>query len=139
MIFADYIVLLTAVLISFANRQSLKFLYAFALCEALYMLSSTGFSASILIALSFSYIAIHANNIKHSLQMALICYSVLFWFAAADFLLFPYETLFYVIFPYVIKIIDLYVIYHLIAKQGRDNGTINSSLGSSFYQRLSSL
>lgn len=136
---ADYISILAVAIICFVNRQSLKFLCAFALCELFYYTTSSGFSESILIALSFSYIAIHANNIKHSLQMALICYSVLFWFAAADFLLFPYETLFYVIFPCVIKIIDLYVIYHLIAKQGRNNGTVYSSLGSSFYQRLSSL
>lgn len=58
--------------------------------------------------------------------MALCAYSVLYWFNALDFFLFPHETLFYVIFPYVVKLVDVYVIYHLINKEQKDVGFYSS-------------
>lgn len=111
---ADYSVYIACFIICFANRQSIIFLCAFALSEIFYYTKTDPIFDSIIIALCFAFLALALNKIKHELQMALIVYSFLYWFASIDYLLFPHETLFYVIFPYVIKAIDIYVIFKLL-------------------------
>jgi hypothetical protein len=100
---------------------------AISLGELAYYLTSTDFSFSILSAILYSLIAYLSSRVKFELQMALCAYSVLYWFNALDFFLFPHETLFYVIFPYVVKLVDVYVIYHLINKEQKDVGIYSSS------------
>lgn len=71
--------------------------------------------------------------------MALICYSIVFWFSSIDFYFFPQETIFYVIFPYVIKFIDCYVIFHLIAREGQGIGAYYRPYSGAWFQRLAGL
>lgn len=127
MLTADLLVTAFVFLCLLVNRQSLYFLCAISLGELLYFLTSTDFSFSILSAILYSLIAYLSSRIKFELQMALCTYSALYWFNALDFFLFPHETLFYVIFPYVVKLVDVYVIYHLINKEQKDVGFYSSS------------
>ena len=131
MLFADYAVYIAVFIIAFANRQSLIFLCVFALSEITYFTATNPIYDSVLIATSFALAAYVMNQLKYNLQMALICYSVLFWFAGFDYAFFPQETYFYVIFPYAVKFIDVYVIYHLINKEQR-NVRIHSTSHCSF-------
>lgn len=127
MIYADYSVYILTLLICLINRQSLVFLCVFSVTEIqLHLNTQTVFDHSIN-AIAFSLIAYLSSRIKFELQMALCAYSVLYWFNALDFFLFPHETLFYVIFPYVVKLVDVYVIYHLINKEQKDVGFYSSS------------
>ena len=129
-----------AVLLCYAiNRQSLIFLCAFALMELLFALTPDGFWYSILSANLLALTAYRYSNINHNLQMALICYSALYLVNAFDYAAFPHETYFYVIFPYVIKIVDIYVICHLIHKGAEYNGRNTGSFGVSWFQRLAGL
>ena len=75
----------------------------------------------------FAITALYGKGIKFELQLALIWYSFLFLLSGVDFLLFPQITYFYVIFQYVIRIIDIYVIYHLIGRERRDVGIFSTS------------
>lgn len=111
---ADILVMLTVLLCVTINRQSIIFLCAFTLSEIFYYTKTDPTFDSVVIALCFAFLALALNKIKHELQMALIVYSFLYWFASIDYLFFQYETLFYVIFPYVIKAIDIYVIFKLL-------------------------
>ena len=131
MLEADLLVSAFIFLCLLVNRQSLYFVCAISLGELVYYLTLTDFSFSIISAILYSLIAYLASRIKFELQMALCAYSVLYWFNALDFFLFPHETLFYVIFPYVVKFVDVYVIYHLINKEQKDVG-IHSSPNCSF-------
>ena len=127
MLFADYAVYLAIFLIVFANRQSIIFLCVFALSELFYFTNTNPIYDSAVIAMAFALAAYKSTGLKYNLQMALICYSVLFWFSGLDYLAFPQETYFYVIFPYVVKFIDIYVIYHLINKEQRNVGLYSAN------------
>lgn len=116
-IIADYLVLFTVFLCISVNRQSIFILCAFALNECAFYLTWSDFSFSILSACIYAALAKTLYDIKYELQMALAAYSVMFWFGAFDFWLTTQPTYFYVIFPYVVKLIDIYVIYHLIHKE----------------------
>lgn len=127
MLAADYSVYIFCLLFSFINRQSIIFLCAFAVSESFYYTETSPVFDSLFIALTFAYLALIAKKCTYELQMALIAYSVLFWFASIDYLLFTQETYFYVIFPYVIKVVDIYVIYHLIGRGAQGVGANNSA------------
>ncbi len=126
---ADLIILASAFFASFINRQSLIFLCAFALCETLYYSPLESSYYALTMSLSYAYLALIAKNIRYKLQMALIVYSVLYWFASLDYLLFTHETYFYVIFPYIIKAIDIYVISQLIKARGQYVGNTSAPRG----------
>ena len=130
---ADSIVLVVILAATIINRHSLIFLCAFTLNEFLFEISELGFPYAILTACSFAVTAFLCGKIKYELQMSLICYSVSFWFLSLDYFLFPHKTYFYVIFPYVIKLIDIYVIYHLINNKERAYNGISSSHWLPFY------
>lgn len=124
---ADSFVLIAIAVICLANRQSLVFLCAFSVMEFLFLFDLNAIYESVFFATSLSLLAVLCSRVKFELQMALCAYSVLYWFNALDFFLFPHETLFYVIFPYVVKLVDVYVIYHLINKEQKDVGFYSSS------------
>lgn len=124
---ADYLIILITFMCYFVNRQSLIFLCSFALLELLFMFEINAVYECVCIALVFAYLALIARKFAYELQMALIAYSVLFWFASVDYLLFTQETYFYVIFPYVIKAVDIYVIFHLIHKGVQGIGASHSA------------
>lgn len=131
MIYADYSVYILTLFLCLLNRQSLVFLCVFSVTEIQLHLNTHPVFDHSINAIAFSLIAYLASRIKFELQMALCAYAVLYWFNALDFFLFPHETLFYVIFPYVVKFVDVYVIYHLINKEQKDVG-IHSSPNCSF-------
>lgn len=127
MLYVDYLVMFIILICTAVNRQSLIILYAFALNEFCFYISDTDFSYCVLAASAFAVTAFSASNIKIELQFSLIWYSVLFWMAGFDYFAFPHETYFYVIFPYIIKLVDIYVIYHLIKRGERAiNGNTNA-------------
>lgn len=127
MFYADYLVFLIVLFSCFVDRQSLYFLCAFALSECLFYspVNSTYYALSI--ALVFSYLALIAKSISYKLQMALVTYSIIYWFASIDYLLFTHGTYFYAIFPYIIKVIDIYVLFQLINTRGRIIGSNHSA------------
>lgn len=135
---ADYALLLTVVVICLFNRHSFVFLFAFLVSEVPHLIESPPVYDSV--AMSVFYIALSfiSKKIKYELQMSLICYSVLFWFAGFDYAFFHQETYFYVIFPYMIKIIDIYVIYHLINRESVSD-RFNSSHSHTFNQWIFNL
>lgn len=114
---ADYFVLLAVLLAVSVNRHSLIFLCVFALSELPHHLNTNPIYDNVVMAITFAATAFVCKHIKWQLQIALCCYAALFWCSAFDFLLTAQETIFYVIFPYVVKLIDIYVIYHLIHKE----------------------
>lgn len=124
---ADFLVMLTVTLCLTVNRQSIIFLCAFAVSEVFYYTETSPVFDSLFIALTFAYLALIAKKYAYELQMSLIAYSVLFWFASIDYLLFTKETYFYVIFPYIIKVVDIYVIYHLIGRGVQGVGANNGA------------
>ena len=130
---ADLTVMILVLFIVAVNRHSLIFLCAFALSEIPHLLDTNPVYDNIIVACSFAITAFLCSKIKYELQMSLICYSVLFWFSAFDYFLFPHKTYFYVIFPYVIKLIDIYVIYHLINNKEKAYNGISSSHWRPFY------
>ena len=127
MIIADYLVIFAVLMCLSINRQSIFILCAFAVNECAFYLTNSDVSFSITAACCYAALAKQFSGLKYNLQMALICYSVLFWFSGLDYLAFPQETYFYVIFPYVIKVVDIYVIYHLIHKEQRNVGLYSAS------------
>lgn len=136
---ADFLVITVMLFAVAVNRQSLVFLCAFILCELLFYSDLTSAQYSICAALCFSCMAVIFPRLSHSLSMALIFYSVVFWFSAFDCLFFPHETAFYVIFPYIIKAVDLYVIYHLLDNKGRKIGANNSPYRGAWFKRVDNL
>ena len=129
MLFADYLVFATVLFACSVNRQSLYFLCAFALSEVFYYTDTDPVFDAITIALFFSYLALISKKIRYKLQMSLILYSLLYWFSSIDYLLFPQETYFYVIFPYIIKVVDFYVICELIRARGQYIGNSSAPRG----------
>lgn len=131
MVIADYLTILIVFMCVSINRHSIVFLLAFTLNEYLFFNSYTDFDYSIMTAMVYVVIAEKSNSMKLELQSALAIYSFMFWLNALDYWLTDTRTYFYVIFPYVIKFIDIYVIYHLIHKeQGSDR--FNSAPFGSF-------
>lgn len=117
MIIADYLVLFTVLLCMSVNRQSIFILCAFALNELAFYLAWSDFIFCVLSACIYAALAKSFSHIKYELQLALVTYSVLFWFSAFDYWFTEKVTYYCVIFPYVVKLIDIYVIYHLIHKE----------------------
>lgn len=109
------------------NRHSIFILVIFIFTEIAFHIPWSDFWFYTSISTAFSISAINLKNIKYELQQALSVYSTLYWLAGLDFLLSEQETVFYVIFPYAIKLIDIYVIYHLINKEQRNVGIHSAS------------
>ena len=124
---ADLLVIIAVLLACAVNRHSLYFLCAFALSECLFYSPVTSTYYALSIALIFSYLALIAKSISYKLQMSLVTYSILYWFASIDYLLFTHETYFYAIFPYIIKAVDIYVLFQLINKRGQIIGSNHSA------------
>ncbi len=129
MLIVDYSVYIIILLSCLINRQSLYFLCAFALSEVFYYTDTDPVFDAITIALFFAYLALAAKKIRYELQMSLILYSLLYWFSSIDYLLFPQETYFYAIFPYIIKVVDFYVICELIRARGQYIGNTSAPRG----------
>lgn len=127
MIFADYLVMFAVLLCISVNRQSIFILCAFAVNECAFYLTNTDFYFCIIAALSYAALAKAFTKIKYELQLSLALYSIFYWLSAFDYWVTEQVTIFYVIFPYVIKVIDIYVIYHLINKEQRNVGLYSAN------------
>lgn len=135
----DWLVVIAVALILIINRQSLAFLFLFTVSNIAFAMIDSGFLYSLFVALAYGFLAIRSENIKNELQIGMVAYSIIHWFAAADYILTTQETVFYVIFPYVVKLIDVYVIFHLITKEGQGIGAYNRPFGGAWFQRLAGL
>lgn len=116
MIYADYLVLISILALTLVNRQSIIFLAAFALCEVAFIIPVNDVIHSIVVSLTFSVVA-RLNNLKLPLKIATLGYSIMFWISAVSYQFYAYETYLDVVFPYAIKLIDVFVIIYLIANR----------------------
>lgn len=72
------------------------------------------------IALLISYSVIYATlsaayiRIKSEIRYAMIVHALLYWLLAVDFYLFEYVTVYYELFKPMIRLLDIYIFYHLI-------------------------
>ena len=124
MIYADYLVLISILALTLVNRQSIVFLVAFALCEAVFLMPVTDFVHSIFTSLMFS-VMLMKIKINLPLKLAMLGYSILFWLSAISYNI-PNETYLDIAFPYAVKLIDLFVIIYLIAN--REKGIARSHI-----------
>ena len=136
---ADYLVIFIVLMCCFVNRQSLIFLCAFSVTEIPFLIDVSQFYSDCFMASMFAYLVFYCRKYPVALQASMAYYATTFFCAAIDYVLFPQIDNFYVIFPYVIKIIDIYVIYHLIKLEGQNIGAVSSTPYSSFYKRLHGL
>lgn len=137
--YADLLVVIFILIATTLNRQSFIFLFAFVVCEILFISGLNDVNYAITASLTFCFLVVGFPKISNGLSVALIIYAILFWFSALDYLLFPHETVFYVIFPYVIKLVDCYVIFNLINKGGQWHGAYNRPFSRAWFQRLAGL
>lgn len=115
MIYADYLVIISVLILSLFNRDSVIFLIAFALCEAVFLMPVNDFVHSIFTSLMFSLFILRTKA-KLPLKIAMLFYSVMFWLSAISYQS-TEVNYFDVIFPYAIKLIDIFVIIYLIANR----------------------
>lgn len=72
------------------------------------------------IALLLSYSAIYATlsisyiRIKSEIRYAMIVHALLYWLLAVDYYLFEYATLYTQWFKPMVRLLDLYILYHLL-------------------------
>lgn len=77
-------------------------------------LSDTGFYACLSMAALFSINAGLNIGIKSEIRHALIAIGCVNWLGAVDFMLWPDRvTYVYMAYPYLINLLDLFIIYHL--------------------------
>ena len=120
MIYADYLVLISILALTLVNRQSIVFLAAFVLCEAAFIIPINDVLHSVIVSLIFS-VVVRLNNLKLPLKIASLGYSIMFWLSAVSYQFYAYETYLDVVFPYAIKLIDVFVIMYLIANREKVN------------------
>lgn len=135
----DWLVVIAIALISALNRQSLVFLFLFTLSNLAFAMIDSGFIYSLFVSLAYALFAVVFNSVKDKLKIGMVIYSLLHWFSAVDYILTTQETFFYVIFPYIVKLVDAYIIFHLLTKEGRGVGAFNSPFGSTWFKRLADL
>ena len=135
----DWLVVIVIALIAVINSQSLAFLLAFTLSNIAFHFIDSGFLFSVSVSTCYALLSISLKNINSRLQLSLIAYSVIHWIAAIDYIATTQETVFYAIFPYLIKVVDCYVIFNLIIKREQQHGAYNSPFGSAWFKRLDNL
>lgn len=69
------------------------------------------------------------------LRYALLCVAVLNWFEAIDYMLFPYQTLYGLCYPWLVNGFDVLILYLLFRHRGmefggRISGTIQMFMGA---------
>lgn len=128
---ADYLVMCIMLFAVLFNRHAIIFFLLCFISELPFFLPTSPVYDTAFMATLFSLVVFTVDRIKFELQMAISWYAIMFWLSSLDYWLTDTRTYFYVIFPYVIKFIDIYVIYHLIHKeQGSDR--FNSAPFGSF-------
>lgn len=103
-------------------------------------LSGTGFYACLAMAVIFSINAGLNIGIKSEIRHALIAIGCVNWLGAVDFMLWPDRiTYVYLAYPYLINLLDLFIIYHLFFP-GYGGGKIakihNNRLGWHYFDGL---
>ena len=115
-------ILKTAALVAafFINRQSLVIL-AFTLTGE-WLFATLSYNPILYYCLAAALYSTNAAiNIRllSNIRNALICIACLNWLAALDFILTETETLFYLCYPWLINGLDVFILYCLIRKGGR--------------------
>ena len=117
----------------FINRAAIIVL-AFQLADvALFAISETGLIACLSLATLYSINSIVNIRIKSEIRQGLICLGAVYWLGAVDYWYTDEITIFFVLFPYLITLIDVYILWHLVG--GLRNG-IHSPVGNCWPARL---
>ena len=117
----------------FINRAAIIVL-AFQLADvALFAISQTGLIACLSLAALYSINSIVNIRIKSEIRQGLICLGAVYWLGAVDYWYTDETTIFFVLFPYLITLIDVYILWHLAG--GLKNG-IHSPVGNCWPARL---
>ena len=116
---------LAAVIAAFLFSWRAMFVTAlFYLSSYIFTLEITGAEYSFLIVLLYCFAATNIK-FKSEIRQALWAIAALNWLCMIDYAYFPYETMFYHAYPFLIHVIDCYIIYHLLSHGGRqDVGTM---------------
>ena len=117
-------VLKTAALVAafFINRQALIIL-AFTLSGE-WLFSTFSHNPVLYFCLAACLYSINAAiniRILSNIRNALICIACLNWLSALDFILTETETLFYLCYPWLINGLDVFILYCLMWKGGRQS------------------
>lgn len=122
MYYLDLIALVFVACMALVNRQALPFFYAYLLSEMYFATIDGGFWYSIFTCATYCLFARAAFRCALGLQVSLVVYSFMNLGAAVDFYVAKQVTYFYVIFPYIMKAVDAYVILKLMNMEG---GVVN--------------
>ena len=80
------------------------------------------FSDPIILLISYSVIYASLSTsyikIKSEIRYAMIAHAALYWLLAVDYYLFDYATLYYNSFKPMVRLLDLYIFYHLMPTGG---------------------
>ena len=116
---------LAAVIAAFLFSWRAMFVAAlFYLSSYIFTLDITGAEYSFLIVLLYCFAATNIK-FKSEIRQAFIAIAAVNWIALIDYAYFPYETVFYQVYPFIINALDCYIIYHLLSHGGRqDVGTM---------------
>lgn len=139
MISADLDIIRTAAFIAAfsLNRQALIPLAGMLIT---YLIKPHLFSEPI--ALLLSYSAIYAAlstvyiRIKSEIRYAMISHALLYWLLAVDFYLFEYVTLYTEWFKPMVRLLDIYIFYHLINRSGQQDVGLFAASGYRWFYRL---
>ena len=113
----------------FINRQAIVILIAHVILEAIFFSTDSGFAVSLLSSALYFIVAASNINLKSEIRQALWLLGCLYWLAALDYYVADTVTYFYIIFPWLINMVDAYIIYYLFGG-GRAIVGITSGLRS---------
>ena len=113
----------------FINRQALALIAAHLAWELIYISTDSGFAVSLLSSALYFIVAASNINLKSEIRHAIWLLGCLYWLAALDYYVADTVTYFYIIFPWLINMVDAYIIYHLMGG-GRAIVGITSGLRS---------
>jgi hypothetical protein len=115
----DYIHMTALVAVCFVNRQAVIVLLFMLLAEPLFYFSEKDFQFNIYASILYALNAIVFIKFSYEIRQALICTAMLYWLCAVDAFLHPYETLLYQLMPWVLAVIDCYILCKLLNIGGR--------------------
>ncbi len=136
---ADLLIIIAVVCIAAINRQSFIFVFAYLITEIPYYLNTNPVYDNVFLSVMFAILAVSFKGLIKQLRFALVIYAFIFWLAGLDYFATTQETVFYAIFPFLIKAIDCYVIFNLIIKREQQHGAYNSPFGGAWFKRLDNL
>ena len=92
----------------------------FAATPFIFAAAATGEQFSFVMVMLYCLCALFIK-FKSEIRQALWAVAAISWIALIDYSFFPYETLFYQSYPFIIHALDCYIIWHLISKGARQD------------------